>query len=164
MAVINGVDVEKVKQTQADAKRDASTAERQPKLIAHWLGASKARVEFGDINVQIGGEGEMRAMQVLLASLAACDVDVVAMNAALMGLTIDKLWIEVTGHFNTQSFYGIENAAGPGYDSISYIVHIKAPKATPGQMKLLKEKCQKTSPVGDSLAKSIPLTFDIKAE
>lgn len=162
--IINGVDVEKVKQTQAEAKSDASTAERQPKLTAHWLGASETRVDFGDISIKIGGEGEMRAMQVLLASLAACDVDVVAMNASLMGLAIDKLWIEVTGHFNTQSFYGIENAAGPGYDSISYLVHIKAPKITPEQMEELKEKCEKTSPVGDTLTKSVPLTFDIKAE
>jgi len=163
MATINGVDVEKLKQTIKDAK-DASTTERNPKLVAHWLGASETRVEFGDTSIKIGGEGEMRAMQVLLASLAACDVDVVAMNASLMGLTIDELWIEITGHFNTQAFYGIENAAGPGYDRISYTVHIKAPQATPEQIKELEEKCKRTSPVGDTLTKSVPLTFEIKTE
>lgn len=163
MAIINGVDVEKLKQTISDAK-DASTTERNPKIVAHWLGASETRVEFGDISIKIGGEGEMRAMQVLLASLAACDVDVVAMNATLMGINIDELWIEATGHFNTQSFYGIENAAGPGYDNISYTVHIKAPDVTPAQIEQLKKKCQKTSPVGDTLTKSIPLIFEIKTE
>jgi len=163
MAVINGVDVDKLKQTIEDAK-DASTTERNPKLVAYWLGASETRVEFGDTSIKIGGEGEMRAMQVLLASLAACDVDVVAMNASLMGIAIDKLWIEVTGHFNTQSFYGIESAAGPGYDRINYTIHIKAPQASPEQIKALEEKCKKTSPVGDTLAKSVPLTFEIRTE
>jgi len=162
MAVINGVDVEELKQTVEGAK-DVSTTERQPKLVAHWLGASETRVEMGDLSIKIGGDGEMRAMQVLLASLAACDVDVVAMNASLIGLAIDELWIEASGHFNTQAFYGVENAAGPGYDHISYTVHIKAPQATPEQIKYLKQKCERTSPVGDSLSKSVPLTVDIKA-
>lgn len=119
MTAVNGYDLEKLKQSHEDANNDASTAERQPKLTAHWEGGSKTRVEMGDTTISVGGEGEMRAMPMLLASLAACEVDVIAMNATLMGLNIEDLRVEATGHYNTQSFLGVDEAAGSGYDSIS---------------------------------------------
>ena len=91
-------------------------------------------------------------------------LDLIAMNAALIGLPIDELSIEVSGHFNTQAYYGVENVPGPGYDRIAYTVHLKAPKATPEQIKYLKDRCERSSPVGDSLGKSIPLTLEIKSD
>src|SRR3989338_6387033 len=163
MAVINGVDVNKTKQTQEQLKKDPSVGERNPKMKAHWLGGSASRIEFGDVSSYIGGNGNLNAMQTLLASLAACDIDLVAMHAALIGLPIDKLSIEIRGHFNTRSYFGVANAPGSGYDRIAYTVHLKAPKATPEQIKYLKERCERSSTVGDSLSKSIPLTLKIKS-
>lgn len=164
MGFINGVDVDKMKQTRELVKNDPSAADRQPKIIAHWLGGSTAKIEFGDVTSQIGGDGKLNAMQTLLASLAACDIDLVATHAALIGLSIEDLWIEVTGHFNSRAYYGIEGASGPGYNSIAYTIHLKAPGATPKQIKYLEERCEHSSPVGDSLSKSIPLTLAIKPE
>lgn len=164
MAVINGVDVEEIKQKQENVKKDSSAGDREPKIIAKWLGGSAAQVRMGDISSKIGSDGNLNAMQTLLASLAACDIDVIAMNAALISLPIDEISIEAGGHFNTQSYYGVENGSGPGYDRITYTVHIKAPKATPEQIKILKAKCERASPVGDSLTKSIPLTIDFKTD
>lgn len=164
MAIINGVDIDKIKQAQDRVKNDPAAADREPKIVARWLGGSASRIEFGDIISEIGSEGNLNAMQTLLASLAACDIDLVAMNAALIDLPIDELWIEVSGHFNTQAYYGVDDAAGPGYDRIAYTVHLKAPKATPDQIKYLKERCERSSPVGDSLNKSIPLTLKIKSD
>ena len=163
MAVINGVDVDKIKQTQDQVKKDPALADREPKMEAHWLGGSATRIEFGDVSSYIGGDGNLNAMQTLLAALAACDIDLVAMHAALIGLSIDGLWIEVSGHFNTQAYFGVENAPGSGYDRIAYTVHLKAPKATPEQIKYLKDRCERSSPIGDSLGKSIPLTLEIKS-
>ena len=85
MAVINGVDVDKIKQTQDQVKKDPALADREPKMEAHWLGGSATRIEFGDVSSYIGGDGNLNAMQTLLAALAACDIDLVAMHAALTG-------------------------------------------------------------------------------
>ena len=164
MAVINGVDINKIKQIQDQVKKDPAAADREPKIEARWLGGSATRIEFGDVVSKVGGDGNLNAMQTLLASLAACDIDLIAMNAALIGLPIDELSIEVSGHFNTRSYYGVEDAPGPGYDRIAYTVHLKAPKATPEQIKYLKERCERSSPVGDSLSKSIPLKLQIKSD
>ena len=164
MAIINGVNVDKMKQMLEQVKQDPALADREPKMEAHWLGGSATRIEFGDVVSKIGGDGNLNAMQTLLASLAACDIDLVAMHAALIGLSIDELWIEVGGHFNTRAYFGVENAPGSGYDRIAYTVHLKAPKATPRQIKYLKDRCERSSPVGDSLSRPIPLTLEIKNE
>lgn len=161
MAVINGVDVERMKQMQEQVKKDASVAEREPKMEARWLGGSATSIKFGDVVTKIGGDGKLSAMQMLLASLAACEVDMVATNAALIGLTIDELWIEISGHYNVQAYFGVGGAPGAGYDRITYTIHLKAPKATAKQTKYLKEKCERSSPVGDSLSKPIPLELKI---
>lgn len=162
MAVINGVDVEKIKQTQEQVKKDRASAEREPKVAGRWLGGSKTEIKFGDVTSKIGGEGNLNAMQTFLAALAACDIDLIAMNAALIGLSIDELWIEASGHFNTSSYYGVEDTTGPGYDRIGYVVHLKAPKATPEQIEFLKERCEQGSPVGDSISRAIPLSLKIE--
>jgi len=47
-----------------------------------------------------------------------------------------------------------------GYDEISYTVRLSAPDATPEQIAYLREKCERSSPVGDSLVRSIPLRLD----
>ena len=162
MANINGVDVEKIRSNAQEYQKDPALAERNPSILAEWQGGSLTSVKLGDVVTQIGGDSNLNAMQTLLASLAACDIDLIATHASLIGLVIEKLSIEVTGHFNSRAYYGVENAPGPGYDRISYVVHLKAPGATPEQIKLLKEKCERASPVGDSLTKAIPLTIDIK--
>src|SRR3546814_16585539 len=66
-------------------------AERNPVLVAHWVGGSRSRVEFKDKVVHIGGDDELNPMQMFLASSAACDVDLVAMHAAFLGLKIESL-------------------------------------------------------------------------
>src|SRR3990167_10142343 len=76
MAVINGMDVNKIKQLQDQVKKDPTAADREPKIEAHWLGGSASRIEFGDVVSKIGGDGNLNAMQTLLAALSACDIEI----------------------------------------------------------------------------------------
>jgi uncharacterized OsmC-like protein len=164
MAIINGVDVDQLKQTQQKVSADPSLTEREPTVVARWLGSgSTAEAEFDGITTKIGGDGNLNSMQTFLASLAACDVDLVVTHAALIGLSIEELRVEVTGHFNSRAYY-LTEADGAGYDRIAYTVIMKAPGATEDQIKYLKERCQKSSPVGDSVARQIPLTLELKTE
>jgi uncharacterized OsmC-like protein len=164
MAVINGVDIDKMKQTKQDIIRDSSLAERQPSVTAQWQGGSLAAIVAGDMTAQIGGDSNPTAMHMLLASLAACEVDLIAAHAALAGIKLDALAVEATGHFNRSAYYGIEDAPGSGYDRIDYVIRIKAPGITKQQINQLKEVCERFSPVGDSLSKAIPLKLDVKSD
>ena len=159
---INGVNVAEMLEYKNHCKQDSTKAERNPALVAHWVGGSRSRVEFKDMVVHLGGDDELNPMQMLLATLAACDVDLIAMHASFLGLKIESLSVETTGHFNVRSYLGLE-APSSGYDEISYTVRLSAPGATPEQIAHLRERCERSSPVGDSLAHAIPLKLEFTA-
>jgi len=161
--IINAIDVEQLKSMQERLKADRSVGDKEPVVLAKWRGDGSTEITSGERSIIIGGEGRLNAMQTLLASLAACDVDVILMHAALLGLAIEELRIEVTGKFNTAGFYGI-GEEGSGYERIAYTIHLKAPGATTEQVAFLKDKCERYSPVGHSLTNAIPLTLAIQVE
>ncbi len=158
--MINGYDVGQLRGRREQNSLDASLTERNPELIARWIGASRARVEFNDIVTHIGGDGELNAMQSMLAALAACDVEVITFHAALLGIQIEELSIEARGHFNIRALWGFEDAPAAGYDEMSCVVRLQAPGASVEQLAQLRERCERSSPVADSLRRRVPLTLE----
>lgn len=159
--VVNGINVPETKQYIEECERDPSKAERNPTITAKWVTGPQAAVELKGRKIHIGGDDDPSAMTVLLASLAACDVEVVATHAALLGLKLEGMEIEAKGHFNIRRLLGLEGP-GPGYDRIAYTVRLRAPHATEEQIARVKAMCERASPVGDSLAKPIPLTLRVE--
>jgi len=156
---INGFNVARWEAFRDEVREDASVADRRPTVIAHWVGGSRSRVEFENQTMHIGGDDDFNAMQTLLAALAACDVDLVMLHAAFIGLEVKDLRVEATGDFNVQAYLGLE-APGSGYTGISYTIVLDAPGADDEQIRQLRERIERSSPVGDSLGRSIPLTIE----
>lgn len=156
---LNGINVSKLLELKDACARDPSRADCSPALVAHWVGGTRSRVEFRNKVVHIGGSEDLNPMQMLLAALAACDVDVVATHASILGLKIERLSVEANGHFDMRSYLGLE-APGSGYDAVSYTVRLSAPGASPEQIARLRERCERSSPVADSLARRIPLKLE----
>ena len=162
MSVINGVDVDELDGFKEAVVADAGQARSDPRVTARWLGGDASRVECGPAGVEIGGEGNLNPMQALLASLAACEVDVIATHAAVIGLRIEELELEAAGHFDLRSYLGVENAPGSGYQEVTYRARIRAPEATPEQLAYLRKRCQLSSPVGDTLERRVPVTIGLE--
>jgi hypothetical protein len=80
--------------------------------------------------------------------------------ATMIGLEVNSLRVEASGHFNVQSYIGLEDKPGAGYDQISYKVVLDAPEATPEQIAYLTERCERSSPVGDTLARKVAMTLE----
>lgn len=156
---VNGISVMDLETFRDDVRNDASLADRWPTVTAHWVGGSRSKVAFGAKSMHLGGAGEFNAMQALLGALVACDVDLLAMHAAFLGLEVKDLRIEATGHFNVRSYLGLE-APGSGYTGISYTIFLDAPGASAEQIRQLRERAERSSPVGDSLGRAIPLTLE----
>ncbi len=132
-------------------------------MVAHWEGKSRARIEADERKgFYLGGDDDLSACQAILGALAACDVEVVATHAALIGVEIDDLRVEARGRFNVASLLGVESPTDAAFESISYKVVIDAPDATEDQISRLKQACENFSPVGDSLRKAIPLTLEFE--
>ncbi|HKZ69227.1 MAG TPA: OsmC family protein [Anaerolineales bacterium] len=163
MIILNGNNVTELNQFIEAVRRDPTRADRNPKLTAHWVGGSRSRVECDDKVMYIGGDDELNAMRVLLAALAACDVDVIATHASLMGLEIETLSVEVGGRFNVCAYLGLPEAPGSGYDGVAYTIHARIPGATLEQLAELRRRVEYGSPVGNSLARAIPLKMNFDA-
>jgi uncharacterized OsmC-like protein len=163
MTTLNGNNVAELNQFIEAARRDPTRAERNPKVVAHWVGGSRARVECDGKVIYIGGDDELNAMRVLLAALAACDVDVIATHASLMGLEIEALSVEVNGHFNVCAYLGFPDAPASGYDGVAYTIRVRIPGATPEQLAVLHRRVEYGSPVGDSLTRAIPVKMNFDA-
>jgi uncharacterized OsmC-like protein len=163
MTVVNGVDVDELEGFKRIVTAESGQAGMDTRVTARWLGGDASRVECGPASVKLGGEGNLNAMQALLASLAACEVDVIATHAALIGLHIEELELETTGHFDLRSYLGIEDVPGSGYDEVTYRARVRAPDATPEQLSYLRERCERSSPVGDTLVRSVPVKMEIES-
>jgi uncharacterized OsmC-like protein len=163
MTTLNGNNVAELNQFIEAVRRDPARADRNPQLVAHWVGGSRSRVECDGKVMYIGGDDELNAMRVLLAALAACDVDVMATHASLMGQEIETLSVEVNGHFNVCAYLGLPDAPGSGYDGVAYTIRARIPGATPEQLTELRRRVERGSPVGDSLARAIPLKMSFEA-
>lgn len=165
MTTVNGINVEELNGYIEGIRQDRSVADRDPVVVAHWEGASRARVETdGRKGFYLGGDDDFSAMQAIVGALAACDVEVVATHATLIGLEINELHTEARGHFNVASLLGVGSPTDAAYESISYKVVIDAPDASEDQIAHLKQACERFSPVGDSLRKAIPLTLEFETK
>jgi len=160
---INGVDVDEIMEFQDTVRQDPSRADRDPVVVARWLGGSQSEVRCGDVVTTIGGDDELNPMRMTLASLAACDVDLVAMHAAILGIEIEELSVEAQGFFNVQRYLGLDAPHGPGYQRVRYVVRLKAPSATEEQVARLREVCERGSPVGDTFERAVPLTLKFES-
>lgn len=162
--LINGVDVQEVRSRREAAQADPSRADRDPVVTAEWQGGDRSVVRSGDASIEVNAPGTLGPMKLLLASLVACEIDVVAMHAALIGVKIEHLSIEASGRFNVRSYLGLSGAPGSGYDRIDYTVRLKAPGVSEGQIAALREALERSSPVGDSLSRAVTMRANIEAE
>ena len=157
-----GVNVDKLLRFRHKVEADPTQADRNKVFVAEWVGGDEAQIDYGGRSINIGGDNP-NAMEMLLMAFAACDIDVIAMHCSFIGIKIRRLSIEARGHYNVQSYLGIEGTPGSGYDDISYTIHLDAPGISNEDMAYLRERLEKSSPVGDSLGRMIPMRLEFEA-
>ncbi|MDP8904293.1 MAG: OsmC family protein [Chloroflexota bacterium] len=161
----NGVEVAELQEYIDSVRADPTRADRDPVVIARWVGGTRAEVvsSLGGPPVYMGGDEDPSAMGMLLRALAACDVEVVVNRAALLGVEIAELTVEARGHFNVQRYLGLPADDGPGYQRVSYTIRLRTRGASEEQLAEIRRACELGSPVGDTLARSVALTaeFDV---
>ncbi|HYB76130.1 MAG TPA: OsmC family protein [Nitrososphaerales archaeon] len=162
---LNGFDVDELSGESRDLAKHKEKCQVSRTLRAEWKGGARARVYSPDgKELFVGGEGEFGAMSVALASLLACEIDVLATNATLRGIELETLTVEGTGEFNYARYMNAAKEPAPGYQGISYTVRIKSKKASKEQLAELTRLCETASPVGDTFSRRVPLKLDVIVE
>ncbi len=91
----------------------------------------------------VGGAGTGACSgDLLLGALAACAQITCQMVAAAMGIATERIEVTVKGNLDLRGTLGISREVPVGFESIHLHYEIAAPKATPEQLRGLREKTE----------------------
>ena len=161
LSTLNGMDATTITATVTAVRTEPARAERHPHLVADWIRGDRSRARISDKTLDVNGAGQMDPMQLVLAALASCEIDVIATHATLMGLEIESLQVHVDAHFDVRTYLGLEGPP-PGYDRLTLGVRLRAPGITQEQIGRLEHAIERLSPVGATLSHAVP--FEAKLE
>ena len=139
----------------------------ETKVRSYVLGGQEIEREFQfqiDEPTELCGTNQFpNPQEYLMGALNACMMVGYAAACALNGIKLEKLEIETEGDIDLRGFLAIDSNVIPGYDSISYTVHIKG-DGTPEQFEQVHQFVRKTSPNFYNIANAIQLNSKLVVE
>jgi uncharacterized OsmC-like protein len=175
MPVINGLETEKLLDIVQSVKKNWETGKTVWTASAKWLGGF--RVETGSRGFRLlADEPDMLAgtntaanpVELVLQAYGACLAIGYAMNAAVRGIRIHDLRIDVEGEIDLPGFLGLEPPENlnmdrlPGYKNVTARVKIKA-DADKETLKELHDHVVRTSPVGITISRPVKIETELEA-
>jgi uncharacterized OsmC-like protein len=178
---INGIDVNVLSGAIQEVSRDDSKGLTRWGVTTNWKGG--ARTETKVNGYEIGGKYVKKnftihtdepyelagtnvnanPQEVLMAAFNACMTVGYAALCALEGIELEELRIETKGDLDLRGFFGLDPKVKPGYEEISYTVHIKG-NGTPEQFQKIHETVCATSPNRFNIANPIKLNTHLVVE
>jgi TusA-related sulfurtransferase/uncharacterized OsmC-like protein len=163
--MLNQLNIDEVEHYAKVARENPEKCSMSRKLEAEWVGGTRSRIHSGSKELFMGGDQDFGAMSVALASSLGCEIDLIATQATVRGIELERLSIEGAGDFNFALYVGgMRNGPSPGYDNVKYIVKIKSKHATEAQLRDLVKLCETSSPVGDTFSRAVHLSMDVIIE
>ena len=178
---VNGVNVAALKKAIAQIKANPAAGQTHWTVKSRWQGGTRTD-HFVD-GFDLGGQKVDRQFQIqidepcelcgsdqyanpqeyLLAATNACMMVGYATVAAVMGVTLSKLELEITGDIDLRGYLDIDPSVARGYERLHYRVRI-AGDGTQEQFEKMHEVVQRTSPNYYNIANPIELTSDLIVE
>jgi uncharacterized OsmC-like protein len=91
----------------------------------------------------VGGAGTAACSgDLLLGALAACAQITCQMVAAAMGIPVEHIDVKVEGDLDLSGTLGISKEVPVGFEKIRLEFDVRAPQATPDQLRALREKSE----------------------
>jgi uncharacterized OsmC-like protein len=169
MAVINGIDMDVLEHEVIERSRKEPELFRKTfKAQTVWNNATSVTlkaanneilVNCGCENPFVCGRDPNRAfnpLEVALGSLGTCMTVAYAAFAAVMGITVRDLRVEIEGDLDVGPLYHVEDRSPFGFSQLRMNVYIDS-NATGEQLKELDELAQRKSPVMDLVTRPKPI-------
>jgi len=171
---INGLEPKKLMEVVETVKQNWDTGRTVWKASTKWLDGFQVQTCSRDFTL-LADEPEMlcgtnkasNPVEMVLQAYGACLTIGYAMNAAVRGIKIDDINIDLEGEIDLPGFLGLEPPEKlhmdklPGFKTITAHVNIKS-GASPETLRELHEQVIKTSPVGVTLSR--PVKVETKLE
>jgi len=170
--IINGINVNKLKEVMKEIENNKDLVAKVNKRTAwiRWLGEGfnfKSYVRNHSFLVsepaELGGpDTSPNAVEYLLSALGACYATGFVLNATKRGIRIRNFEIALEGEIeNILVFLGIEKEGNPGYKTIKVKLYVDA-DADDNTIKEIWERLLRSSPVGNSLTRTVEIIPEIK--
>jgi uncharacterized OsmC-like protein len=162
VASINGVDVTTVAALRSKLE-EPGQGDTLWKAEIIWQNGFRNQIRIRDFPTSYADEPEVlggtntapNPVEQLLGAVGSCLVIGYTANASLKGIQIQELRIELEGHIDLPVFLGLREGHA-GFPDIAISVYLKA-DAPQETVEELHQQVLRTSPVGQTIEKAIPL-------
>jgi uncharacterized OsmC-like protein len=115
-----------------------------------------------DMAKSVGGDAAAPSPGWLLrAAHAACDASIVAMEAARAGIELTVLEVTVESESDFRGLLGVDDSVHAGPLAVRVRIRLAADNASEEQLREIAERAEARSPVGDAVARALPVTTEI---
>ena len=101
-----------------------------------------------------------RPGEVVLMALASCQEHTYRVHAALLGIPLDDIHVELEGLVDGRGFLGVEGVT-PGFSEVRGTVTIRS-TASEAELDRLREAVERHCPVLDDLRRPVPVTLELR--
>jgi len=168
--IVNGLDVDTLTNLVRAVKAQPDPVKTTWRAHTRWQGGFQSEAEIRGFKIKmdeppnLGGTNTAPNMvEMVLGAYGCCLQTGYAMNAAVMGIEIEKMDIELEGDIELPGFFGLESPddVWPGFTTVRAKVFIKAPSATTEELEELHHRVVSTSPVGSTLARPVNVQTEL---
>jgi len=176
--LVNDVNVPKIKEFDHLVRTNPALGKATLKATSSWKRGTKTVVEVGTMTAggqslfpptrsfvlatddpeALGGvDSAPTPVETLMAALAGCITSGIATNAALFGVAIDDIAIEMEADLDFRGVLGHDKSVRNGFSDIRYTVTIGS-AAPEDKVRKCKETIDRKSPVRDTIANPVNVT------
>jgi uncharacterized OsmC-like protein len=162
LAIVNGIDTTTIA-ALCGKLQEPGKGDTLWKAEVIWQSGFRNQIRIRDLPVGYADEPEAlggtntapNPVEQLLGALGSCLAIGYTANASVQGIQIEELRIELEGHIDLPVFLGLREGHA-GYSDIAVRVYLKA-DAPQETVEELHQQVLRTSPVGQTIEKAIPL-------
>jgi len=126
------------------------------------VGDSAGRTVETDMSTGIGGADSAPSPGWLFrAALAACDVTLIAMRAAVVGIELDDVKVTIDSESNDYGILGIDESVPAGPLSVRTRVSVRAKDADQQAVREVVDWATAHCPVCDAVKRAVPVTVEV---
>ncbi len=96
-------------------------------------------------------------VELVLVALGTCQEIMYAAMAAMMGIRLDEVKVDLKGTLDLKGLFGIDPGIPPGYQKITYETVLRSP-ASAEELRMLVEAVESHCPVLDTLLRPVEVT------
>lgn len=133
--------------------------------LAFTVSGPKGEAVATDMPNAIGGGGGVPQPGWLLrAALASCTGTVIAMRAAQLGITLDRLEVNVDSESDNRGLLGLDENVSAALSNLRTVVNVRAANASHGDLKALVQWGNAHSPVACTLRDALGANIEVVVE